>query len=45
METRPSPSDPGRGMNGFALLRFEGPRLEIEYIDEAGGRAWDERWE
>lgn len=45
METRPSPSDPRRGMNGFALLRFDGPRLEIEYIDEAGGRAWDERWE
>jgi hypothetical protein len=45
METRPSSLNPSRGMHGFALLRFDGPALHIEYIDEEGGTAWDERWE
>jgi hypothetical protein len=45
METRTSPLSPSRGMHGFALLRFDGPVLDIEYVDEAGGTAWTERWE
>ena len=44
METRPSPLNPSRGMHGFALLTFDGPSLEIEYIDEVGGIAWTESW-
>jgi hypothetical protein len=45
METRSSPASPDRGIHGFALLRFDGPALHIEYIDEEGGTAWAERWE
>jgi hypothetical protein len=26
------------------LLTFDGPALEIEYVDEVGGTAWTERW-
>jgi hypothetical protein len=26
------------------LLTFDGPALEIEYVDEVGGSAWTERW-
>lgn len=44
METRPSPTHPGRGMHGFALFTFDGPSLHIEYVDELGGTAWMERW-
>ena len=44
METRPSPLSPSRGMHGFALLRFDGPVLDIEYVDEVGGTAWTEKW-
>lgn len=44
METRPSPRDPQRGMHGFALMTFDGPTLDIEYVDELGGTAWTERW-
>jgi hypothetical protein len=44
METRPSPQNTGRGIHGFALLTFDGPAMEIEYVDEAGGTAWRERW-
>ena len=44
-ETRPSPVQPSRGIHGFALLTFDGPTLHIEYIDEAGGTAWTERWD
>jgi hypothetical protein len=44
METRPSPIDRSRGMHGFALLTFDGPSLQIEYVDETGGIAWTERW-
>lgn len=44
METRPSPVNPSRGMHGFALLRFDGPVLDIEYVDELGGTAWTESW-
>jgi predicted phosphodiesterase len=45
METRPSPLEPSRGIHGFALLTFDGPVLHIEYIDEAGGTSWAERWD
>lgn len=45
METRPSPVNASRGMHGFVLLRFDGPVLDLEYVDEEGGRAWTERWE
>ena len=45
METRTAPEAPARGIHGFALLTFDGPVLEIEYIDELGGTAWTERWE
>lgn len=45
METRPSPLNPSRGMHGFALLRFDGPTLDLEYVDEVGGTAWTERWD
>ena len=45
METRPSPVQPSRGIHGFALLTFDGPVLAIEYVDEAGGTAWTERWD
>jgi hypothetical protein len=45
METRPSPTTPSRGMHGFALLTFDGPVLHVEYVDEAGGTAWAERWD
>jgi hypothetical protein len=44
IETRRSPVDPARGIHGFALLTFEGPVLHIEYVDEAGGTSWSERW-
>lgn len=44
MEMRPSPLNPARGMHGFALLRFDGPTLKIEYVDEVGGTAWTETW-
>jgi len=36
----PRPDKPGRGMNGFALLQFDGAELTIEYVDETG-RRWD----
>jgi hypothetical protein len=45
METRPAPESPSRGMHGYALLTFDGPVLDIEYVDEAGGTAWAERWD
>jgi len=45
METRPSPLEADKGIHGFAFLRFEGPALHIEYVDELGGVAWGERWE
>jgi hypothetical protein len=45
METRPSPLEADKGIHGFALLRFDGPVLHIEYVDELGGVAWRERWE
>jgi hypothetical protein len=44
METRPTPLNAARGMHGFALLTFDGRTLSIEYVDEAGGTAWTERW-
>ena len=44
METRVSPIDQARGMHGFALLTFDGPTLQIEYVDEDGGTAWTEDW-
>ena len=44
-ETRPSPLQPSRGIHGFALLTFDGPSLQVEYVDEAGGTAWTERWD
>jgi hypothetical protein len=44
METRPTPESPSRGIHGFALLTFDGPTLEIEYVDEVGGTAWTETW-
>lgn len=33
---RPHPTVPGRCLNGFAVLRFQGPQLEISYPDETG---------
>jgi hypothetical protein len=45
METRPSPLQPSKGIHGFAFLRFEGPALHIEYVDELGGTAWSEHWD
>lgn len=45
IETRRSPTDPQRGIHGFALLTFDGPVLLIEYVDEAGGTSWTEQWE
>lgn len=45
METRPSPLNPSRGIHGFALLRFDGPVVDVEFIDEEGGMAWTERWD
>jgi hypothetical protein len=45
METRPSPLEADKGIHGFALLRFDGPALHIDYVDELGGVAWSERWE
>ncbi len=45
IETRRSPVDPDRGIHGFALLTFDGPVLRIEYVDEAGGTSWVERWD
>jgi hypothetical protein len=44
-ETRPSPTNPSRGIHGFALVTLDGPSLAIEYIDEAGGVSWTERWD
>jgi hypothetical protein len=44
IETRESPSDPGRGIHGFALLTIDGPSIDIEYVDEEGGTSWSERW-
>lgn len=35
-DERPSPSSPNTGLHGFALLRFNGPKLDISYIDEFG---------
>jgi Calcineurin-like phosphoesterase len=45
METRPAPESSSKGMHGYALLTFDGPVLDIEYVDEAGGTAWTERWD
>jgi hypothetical protein len=45
METRATPGIPSRGMHGFALLTFDGPSLQIDYVDEAGGTSWSERWD
>ena len=45
METRPSPLKASRGIHGYAHLTFDGPTLEIEYVDEEGGTAWTERWQ
>jgi hypothetical protein len=45
METRSSPLAPSRGIHGFALLTFDGPALQIEYVDELGGLAWTEQWQ
>ncbi len=33
---RPHPTVPGRCLNGFAVLRFDGPQLVISYPDETG---------
>ncbi|HEU0054331.1 MAG TPA: metallophosphoesterase [Longimicrobium sp.] len=38
------PGEPGIAMNGFALLRFDGPVLDIDYVDENGGTWFSERW-
>ena len=38
------PADPRRMMNGFALLHFDGPVLEISYIAENGDVWLGETW-
>jgi hypothetical protein len=37
VDQRGTPEDPGVGIHGFALLKFNGPNLEVTYIDEFGG--------
>jgi hypothetical protein len=44
IERRSAPGDPGHGISGFAMLTFDGPRLDIDYLDEAGGTSWSETW-
>jgi hypothetical protein len=40
----PRPNQPGRVMNGFALLTFNGPDLTIDYVDETGANQFREIW-
>jgi hypothetical protein len=44
IERRAAPGDPAHGISGFALLTFDDTRLDIEYVDEAGGISWAEEW-
>jgi hypothetical protein len=38
------PADPERMMNGFALLDFDGPTLDVSYIAESGFVWFGESW-
>jgi hypothetical protein len=38
------PADPERMMNGFALLDFDGPALDVSYIAEDGFVWFGESW-
>jgi hypothetical protein len=35
----------GDAMSGFALLKFDGPQIDIRYIDEDGELFWEEIWQ
>jgi hypothetical protein len=34
-DERPAPGG-SHGLHGFALLRFDGPALQVDYVDEFG---------
>jgi 3',5'-cyclic AMP phosphodiesterase CpdA len=40
----PRDDKPGRAMNGFALLAFDGPNVTIDYVDEIGRNWFTEVW-
>lgn len=43
-ETRPEPGNAWYGMRGFAMMRFTGTEVKIDYIDQTGAVAWSETW-
>ncbi|MFL5383944.1 MAG: metallophosphoesterase family protein [Longimicrobiaceae bacterium] len=40
----PHQDKPGRAMNGFALLTFDGPTLKVDYVDQRGRTQITETW-
>lgn len=43
-EQRPEPGNAWYGMRGFAMLRFTGTQVQIDYIDQTGAVAYSETW-
>lgn len=43
-EQRPEPGNAWYGMRGFAMLRFAGAQVKIEYIDQTGATTFSEAW-
>jgi hypothetical protein len=42
VDRQPRPDNPQRGMHGFVLLTFDGPRVGVEYIRQDGSLAHSE---
>jgi hypothetical protein len=42
VDERSVPDSDGRGIHGFALLRFVSDRIEVSYIDEFGSEFFSE---
>ncbi|HEV2418127.1 MAG TPA: metallophosphoesterase [Terriglobia bacterium] len=43
-EQRPEPGNAWYGMRGFAMLRFAGAQVKIDYIDQTGATTFSETW-
>jgi hypothetical protein len=43
-EERCEPDNAWYGMRGFALLRFSGAQVTVDYIDQTGSSVYSERW-
>lgn len=43
-EKRPEPGNAWYGMRGFAMMRFTGAEVKIDYVDQTGAVAWSETW-